>query len=120
MGSLLGEQTITRRRFSTPSPRRGADGRTLDPSPGVDLEFGATVDPITGDAIRKLPEGERDERQIYILTDEVDLRIASRKGELVADQVIWEGDVYEVVSVMRYRRIIPHLEARARYIGPES
>lgn len=111
--SFVGNQSLVRRRVAPGS--RNSEGRWVD-GVSTDTAFGGNVDPITGWALAALPESERSGYQIYVLTEEIDLRPATRGGE-AADKIVWKGEVYEVISVMVYETVIPHTEARARRVS---
>jgi len=104
-------QPAIRRRFTGGQRTRG---RATAPS-FTDEEIQTTVNPIPGEELQVLPEGERTGEQIRLLTT-ADLRSSDETAGLLADHVIWQGKTYEVRTVQEYRRVIPHIEVRARRV----
>lgn len=104
-------QPVTRRRRTGGGRLRG---RPTSPT-SDDVVIQCTVNPIPGEELEVLPEGERTGEQIRLLTT-AELRSSDETDGVLADLVIWEGKTYEVRTVQQYRRVIPHLEVRARRV----
>lgn len=100
-------------------PVRGADGRV-----GASVEtrvndVDATVNPIPGDKMAALPEGERNSKQIRVIT-EYELTEGDEDAQTRPSIIVYEGERYEVREVSKYRRVIPHNAARAMQIGLDT
>ena len=107
--SFVGQQSISVGRLSAGS--RGADGRWVEGTTTVSA-IKATVNPITGEELLALPEGERSGEQIKIIT-KFELRMTDETLQQDGDIIKWEGKHFRVVNIRRYRKVIPHIEARA-------
>lgn len=110
--ALVGEQLISYHlaSFTTVNHR---DTLTLDPA--GPQPFRAVVDPITGYRLSLLPEGDRDTRNLYILSDDIELPTKDQVNQAGATAfIIFEGDYYEVKDKMVYREICPHVEYRVK------
>lgn len=104
-------QPVTRKRRTGGARVRG---RSTSPTE-TDSLIQCTVNPIPGEELEVLPEGERTGEQIRILTT-ADLRSSDETSGELADLVVWEGKTYEVRTVQEYRRVLPHIEVRARRV----
>lgn len=91
----------------------GAKGR-WETTRGAPFPIRATVNPVPGDVLASLPEGERVGRQYRVLTNDVDLRPADDETGLAGDEVFYEGHWYEVRDRQVYPTVIPHSEYRVR------
>lgn len=107
--SILGEESVTRRRFAAGS--RGTDGRWTDGA-ATDSTILAAVQPANGDDLAILPEGERSKRarKLYTVTE---LRVVSVEDGTSADHVQVEGRWWKVLHVEEQRNVIPHYKAIA-------
>lgn len=114
--AFIGNQKITvirRDEDDTLPAGRGSDGRY---APTAEIRFegvDATVDPVDDEELASLPEGERKGTHMWLLT-KFEVRTADEQNGVPADFVEYEGDRYEVRAVRRYRKVIPHIEARVR------
>ena len=97
---------------------RGLDGRPVPVSEGLRYEIKATVNPIPGDVLLTLPEGERREKNLRMLT-EAELNVADDYADIPGDHVVVRGERYEVRDVQEYEKVIPHFEYRIRRLRPE-
>lgn len=107
---LVGGETITRQRFAA-GTRVG--GRWVDAA-SVSAPIFATVQAPSGNDMKILPEGTRAShaRKIYTWPTD-DLRTENQHTGAVADRVVIDGIVYEVVHVWPWRAAspIPHIKA---------
>ena len=105
--SILGEESVTRRRFAAGS--RGTDGRWAEGTP-TDSTILAAVQPASGDDLAILPEGERSKRarRLYTVSE---LRVVDVVGGTSADHVQAEGRWWKVLHVEQQRNVIPHYKA---------
>lgn len=111
----VGIQSVTVTRYTGGS--RGTDGR-WDPGATSSFDIEATVNPVPGDVLLTLPEGERSEKQLRVLT-ETELYTPNDYDGREADRVTVRGEVYEVREVQIYEKVIPHFEYRVRRVRPE-
>lgn len=100
-------------------PVRGADGRIQARVQTRFEDVDATINPITGDALNALPEAERNTKVIRVIT-EYELTEGDPDAGTHASIVVYEGELYEVRKVQKYRRVIPHNAARAVKIGVDT
>lgn len=99
--------TVTRRRY--PAPTTGTDGRPVRGTP-TDSSILASVQPSPGgEQLQHLPEGLRQRISLLAFT-ESDLRTADHATGTAADELVYEGAVYEVERVHRWTELLPHLE----------
>jgi len=82
------------RRFGTGSY---VNGRWTGPAPVV-TDFFASIQPLTDAEMLSLPEGRRTRRYVKCYTNTL-LRIASQNPPIVADQVFFDGNWFEVEVV---------------------
>lgn len=110
----VGRQAVTviRRDFAA----RGLDGRFEEGSPST-FAITGTVNPVPGDILNTLPEGERVEKQLRLLTD-AELRTSDDYEQTRGDLVIVRGEIYEVRDVAIYEKVIRHYEYRIRRVRP--
>lgn len=92
---------------------RGADGRPTAPTSVTTAGLLATINPVPGEQLALLPEGERRGENIRIIAPLGTLRGSDDNTGVLADLVIWQGKTYEVRTVQVYTRVIPHQEIRA-------
>lgn len=107
-----GPLTVTRRTGGS----RGIDGR-WDAGSETTFEIHATVNPIPGDVLRTLPEGEAVGKQLRVLT-EAELNTADDYSGEEGDRIEIRGELYEVRDVQIYEKVLPHFEYRVRRIRP--
>lgn len=116
MGWSVGKQEISvneranggREKFGLPSTP------TETTIPGVK----ATVNPVPGDELQTLPESERAEKNLRVIT-EYELTTFDDYAGTLADHVVIRGERYEVRDVQIYEKVIPHYEYRVRRVRPE-
>jgi hypothetical protein len=99
------------------APARGSDGRMTAPTETLFELVDATVNPVPGDELSALPEGERNTKQLRVIT-QYELTEGDEDAGTYASIVVYEGERYEVRSVSKYRRVIPHNAARVARIKP--
>jgi hypothetical protein len=111
---ILGVEPITRRRFAAGT--RDGDGKFV-PGAFVVATIQASVQPLTGEEAQILPEGERARTWLKAYTtsklqpvDQHDGEAGDRLviSETIADLFDVTAGVYEVRTVARQRKIIPH------------
>lgn len=89
----LGETgAITRRRYAAGSY---VDGLRVEGA-SADVALDAVVWPATPKDLLLLPEGQRTEEIIGVITVE-ELRTADRTDGIAADEVLWQGRTYSVL-----------------------
>lgn len=85
---------------------------------GTPVVIDATVNPIPGEELDRLPAGERQEINLRVIT-RYELNVPDATGA-PGDLIIYEGEKYEVREAQRYRRVIPHVAARIRRLAREA
>lgn len=110
--SFVGSQKI--QLVSRAAGSRGADGRYVPGSESTQT-ICATVNPITGEQLYVMPEGERTGHNIKIITN-APVAMTTDYTQLIGDYIIWEGHRYEIRECRKYLKIIPHVEIRARRV----
>lgn len=106
---ILGSESLTRRRYAVGT--WGVDG-TFTAGATTDSTIRGSFQPLNGQELATLPEGERhaDQRKVYTRTE---LRVASQEEGIQADRVSQDGTIfYEVRQVERQRTILPHYKVR--------
>ena len=100
------------------APTRGSDGR-IGPATETRTEnVTAALDPVPGDVLAALPEGERNTKQYLIIT-EYELTEGDEDANTFPTRVEYEGELYEVRGpVQKYRRLMPHNDARIVRVSP--
>lgn len=93
-------------------------GRSQGVSSTAAVDFEGTVDPLPGYVKQTLPEGEMQEKNLYLLTL-TELRARDDYGTDASDYVIYQGETYEVMTVQEYSRVLPHYECRIMRVRPE-
>lgn len=83
----------------------------------VQAEIKATVNPIPGSVLLTLPEGERAEKNLRVLTTQ-EMATPDDYDDDSGDHVIVRGERYEIRDVQVYEKVIPHFEYRVRRIRP--
>lgn len=105
---ILGARTVIRRRYA-PVTRDGS-GRSVQPAP-TDTTISASIQPLSGDDLAQLPEGERTKRHRKAYTT-ADLRTADQHTGTPADRIVDGDDVYEVQAVDLLDAVLPHYKAQ--------
>jgi len=108
----VGEEltSFTRIRREVSGTKVDQYGYPVEPVPEY-LVFPATRDPVPGDVLMTLPEGDRAGSNMIIIT-ETELRTGSDNQGWLPDYVMADGEVWEVREVQHFPRRIPHYEAR--------
>jgi len=112
---ILGSEPVTLRRTAAGS--RGADGRFV-PGAATDTTLQASVQPMSGRDIERLPEGLRSRASLKLFA-ETELRLAEASGVYPCDRIVYDGEVYEVGAAQKWGATspIPHYEAVLLRIG---
>lgn len=107
--------TVTRQTTA----RTFVKGREVPPAT-TQFEVQATIQPITGREVLKLPEGERSENQIKIYSA-TKLNVATEAG-IAGDVITYDSDDFEIVAVENWNKFngIKHFKMRARRIDPNA
>jgi hypothetical protein len=102
---ILSTEPVTLRRRTT-ATTYGADGRADTPTT-VDSTIQASVQPLGEQALQNLSLGERQRspRRIYTTTA---LQTADPDTDLAPDEIIIDGETYQLQSITRHRTILPH------------
>lgn len=109
--TILGATSVTLSRY--PVGSTGSDGR-YDPGTPTDSTIQAAVQPATGRQMETLPEGERQKRGLFIMTEsELKTEEQMSAGPRSADRITYESEVFEVRKVEKFAMILPHYEAIA-------
>ena len=61
----------------------------------------ATFQPLRGSEIEMLPEGDRDKRSGRV-SSATEIKSADKGSQLMADQIVFDGDTWEVRSVSKH------------------
>ena len=78
----------------------------------------ASMQPMEGDELLMVPEGDREREHITIFTDTL-LRTIDQEALTGADVVTWNGNDYEVKKVRNYRMgALDHYECIASRVNP--
>lgn len=117
MGWSVGKQDVTVIP-RTDAGGRGTDGRPVTVSEAATYTITATVNPIPGDVLLTLSEGERTEKNLRMLT-ETELNVADDYADIPGDHVVVRGERFEVRDVQIYEKVIPHYEYRIMRLRPE-
>ncbi len=107
---MLYTGTYTRRRYSA----RSIDAATGYPTTAstTDTEFQANVQPLTGEALMRLEEGQRARKPVLVMTT-AELRTMDASTNTQPDVVVIGGVEHEVISVEQFTVFLPHFEAVA-------
>jgi hypothetical protein len=91
-----------------------SDGSYIESTP-TELTFDMNIQPLQGYALQSVPEGRRNKKNIYGFSD--DKLYTVRKSGNVGinpDQILYEGDYYEVYESTLYNNILGvHYEFKA-------
>ena len=102
---ILGAEPVLLRQYVAPA---------VDPDTGAAVvgepltcQIMASVQPLNGNDLELLPEGDRaeDSRRLYTASE---VRTADQHCGRPADQIIIDGKTYKVIEVKRQRSVIPH------------
>lgn len=102
--SLLGEQTVTRRRYADGS----WSGGRFTPGAATDTTFQGSVQPLGGKDRQVLPEGvrQRDGRKVYCPRST--LRVEDQHAQTAGDEVLIGGVAFVVMHVDSDHPLIEH------------
>jgi hypothetical protein len=103
---MLGEEPVTLTKYTN---ARGADGRTTTTLASTSTIL-ASVQPMNGDALQLLPEGERTRKGRIFLID-ARFQTVTVSAESPADRIAVGGVTYELHRVEHWRAVLPHFEA---------
>ena len=106
--SILGEETVTLRRTTT-ALVVGSDGRPSTPTT-ADTSIKMSYQPMGEQEMQNLPEGQR-QRDPHKGYTETALRTVDQAGDLYADKIVVDSVVFQIQSVTRQRKLIPHWRA---------
>ena len=110
---------VTRRRFAV---------QTIDPvsrkpvpqTPTTSTVY-ATIQPPTDRDLENLPDGERTRKALVLFVNPDTFRTSDQFTGIPSDEVVIDGETFQVRSVERWRQIMPHDRAvvvRRQEIGP--
>lgn len=102
--SLLGETTITRRRFGTTT---WTDGRATE-APAAVSTFRASVQPLAGRDRQVLPQGIRSRVGRKVYCPRGTLRVDDQDTGDRADEVVISGEIFTVVHVDNEHPLLEH------------
>jgi len=107
---MLGERPLTLRRRSG-LVTWDSSGSPVTPSP-VDSSITGSVQPLTKDDIKRLPEGYRIDKWRKVFTFTI-LEPLDQTTESIGDQIVIDGEVYTVNLIDPWGPVapIPHCEA---------
>ncbi len=105
--SILGEITVVRVRRTAGAV--ASTGRRAAPTES-ETEILANFQPLPGDVLLSLPEGDR-QRGGYLILTESEVRTANQHDQVLADLIEVDGVRYEVRQVEHYNSVFPHYEA---------
>jgi hypothetical protein len=109
--SLLGERTVTRRRF--PAGAYVA-GRYVAGTPVTDTPVLASVQELSARELQQLPEAERQRDPIKLYTEDTDWQVSDPQtpGQ-ISDRVLVDGRTYKVLTVAPRHSLLPHFKVTA-------
>lgn len=111
---MMGERDHTRRRY--PAATRDANGFLVRGTP-VDTTIRAAVQPASGRQLERLPEGLRSAVTKVAYTF-ADLRTADQATAQQPDEMVVDGEVFQVERVVTYDDTWPVTEAYLQKVGP--
>lgn len=105
---ILSTGTYTRRRYAVASidPATGRAAATAT----TDTDFTANVQPLTGEALQNLEEGQRARKPMLVMTM-TELATLDAATNRPPDAVVIDSVEFEVIAVERYTVHLPHYEA---------
>lgn len=115
---ILGERDVTLRRCIAATTRSEETGRA-EIGPYEDRTIRMSVQPLGGNDLALLPEGERSANQRKGYTKE-NVRTADQYGELDADLVVVDDIVYRCMQVEQETAVIAHRKVRLVRIAEGS
>ena len=93
------------------------NGKSFAQITGPPVTWWATVDPITGWKVTTLPEGDRDKRNLYLLSRDFRLSGPNQEDGTAVDLVVYQGEQYMVRDVMHFDTIMRHSEYRVMRVS---
>lgn len=108
------DKDVTRRRWAAGS--YDADGRYVEPS-YADTTIRASVQPLVGDELLRLPEGQRQKRAIKFYTIS-DIRTVDDATKTKADQIIDSSVTFEVYTAEDWTDEGGYWKGEAVEVGP--
>lgn len=105
--NLIYNATVTRRREAA-----GHDsGGSWVPGVTSDVTITASVQPLTGEELKMLDEGQRSRRPIMVITD-ADLQTVDETARTKADRIVWDGEEFEIHRIENFEMgLMAHREA---------
>ena len=105
---IFGAAAVARNRYAAGSV--GTDGRTTRGALTATTIY-ASVQPVTGRQLERLPEGLRQSVKLMAYT-ETELRTADQLTQTAADELIYGGETYQVADAKRWDTAgpLPHWE----------
>lgn len=107
---MLYTGTYTRRRYNA-QLIDAATGRN-EAATSTDADFQANVQPLTGEALMRLEEGQRARKPVLVMTT-TELRTMDATTNTAPDVVVIDTVEHEVIAVERFTTFLPHYEAVA-------
>jgi len=108
------DKDVTRRRFGAGS--YDANGRYVEPSYS-DTTIRASVQPLRGDELLRLPEGQRQTKNVKLYTPS-DLRVVDDETKTKSDQIIDGTTTYEVRTAEDWTDEGGYWKGEAVEVGP--
>lgn len=115
MTAFVGNETIEVFRMTNPAGVDPATGYATTDTFTKVAEGPATVNPVPGEELAQLPEGQRSGEQRRAITT-LDIRGPDEQDGTEGDLIRYDGRIFKVLEVQSYRRVIPHLEVRVRLL----
>lgn len=106
--SVLGQEAVLRIAYAAGT--RGADGRFA--AGATTTTIYASMQPLTGRVLQRLPEGERKRYELVAYTESV-VSAGDQAAGIQADRITYSGVTYEVGRVQQWPAAgpLPHYEA---------
>jgi len=108
------ESGITVKRYTAAALVKGV----YQPVTPTTFTIKASVQPMSGDEVLTLPEGDREKELQTVYTDTL-LRTIDQDTKTEADRVVWNGSDYEVIKVRPYQMgALDHYECIIARVNP--
>lgn len=109
---VLGEQALTAYKVvATPVNRKNI----ISLEPG--FTWFANVDPITGWRLTTVPEGDRNKKNLYLHSTDVELEQPDQEAGTLGHVVVYRGEQYMIRDVMHFDRVLSHTEYRVMRVS---
>jgi hypothetical protein len=95
-----------------------SDGRWVTPC-SASIDITGCIQPAGPEDMQRLPEGFRSKKALRLYTV-YNIRTANQATGTPADTFEWEGDIYEIQSIDKWKKLIPHYKAIATRIELEG